>query len=84
MCHHQVANLKKAIKATSSQEVDDQHMSDSREMEAQPIKPAKKTSKIKGWVMMSVRFKWKKIYFQAYIVVTFIFPISAFINNYAW
>lgn len=44
----EVANLKKAIKATSSQEVDDQHMSDSREMEAQPIKPAKKTSKIKG------------------------------------
>ena len=44
----QVANLKKAIKASSSQEVEDQHMSDSREMEAQAVKPAKKSSKIKG------------------------------------
>ncbi|XP_072047261.1 COP9 signalosome complex subunit 7b-like [Amphiura filiformis] len=45
----EVANLKKAIKASSSsQDVEDQHMTDSREMEAQAVKPQKKTSKIKG------------------------------------
>ncbi|XP_077990244.1 COP9 signalosome complex subunit 7b-like [Glandiceps talaboti] len=44
----EVANIKKTLKATS-QDMDDQHMStDSREVETQPARTTKKTSKVKG------------------------------------
>ncbi|XP_002740587.1 COP9 signalosome complex subunit 7b-like [Saccoglossus kowalevskii] len=44
----EVGNIKKTLKATSA-DIDDQHMStDSREVEPQPQKATKKTSKVKG------------------------------------
>ena len=44
----QVANIKKTLKSSQQQDVDEQMVTDSRDINTQPEKPAKKSSKTKG------------------------------------
>ena len=44
----QVANIKKTLKSTQQQDVEEQMVTDSRDISSQPEKPTKKSSKAKG------------------------------------
>ena len=44
----QVANIKKTLKSSQQQDVEEQMVTDSRDISTQPEKPTKKSSKTKG------------------------------------
>ncbi len=46
--HFQVASIKKTLKTTQQQDVEEQMVTDSRDVVVQPEKPTKKASKTKG------------------------------------
>ena len=48
ICIFKVANIKKTLKSTQQQDMDEQMVADSREMPSQPEKPNKKCAKTKG------------------------------------